>query len=273
VRVAEPNADTDADWTARFEAALGSGDPLAASDVLRKTGEKGWVKKAGYDRAAAILERLRPATVVRLNWAERLMAHPRRVDKELATLILTPLARTHVREVARAAFRLAREEDWGVREAAATLVGQLLTDSFNEVLPIAQEWVRGPDSRARRAVVVGAKYAAVTRRPEWAEPLLDLIEPALKDHDMYVRKSLGPFAIGDQLVRSYPEPTLARLRRWMEDPDPIVRWNVAMAFAAASGARLAQRAPDILDFLSTDDRPLVRNAVRAARRRIKTLAD
>ena len=272
MRAAEPSADLDGDWPARFEAALGSGDPLGASDVIRKSGERGWVRKTGYDRAAAVLERLRPATVVRFNWAERLMAHPRRVDKELAALILTPLARTHPREVSRAAHRLAREEDWGVREAAGSLVGELLVQSFNEMLPTAQEWIRGPDSRVRRAVVVGAKFAARTRREEWATPLLDLLEPALKDPDVYVRKSLGPFTIGDQLLRSYPDATLARLRTWMEDPDENVRWNVAMAFAAASGARLAQRAPDILDFLASDDRPLVRNAVRAARRRVKTLA-
>src|SRR2546428_285309 len=134
------------------------------------------------------------------------------------------------------------------------------------------DWVRGPDSRVRRAVVVGAKSAARTRRPEWAEPLLDLLEPALKDENEYVRKNLGPFTIGDQFLRSYPDATLARLRKWMEDPDENVRWNVAMAFAAASGARLAQRAPDILDFLAKDERPLVRNAVRAARRRVRTLA-
>ena len=262
----------DDGWLARFEAALSSGDPLGASDALRKSGTNGWVRKASYDRALPVLERLRPAPLVRLNWAERLIAHPRRVDKELAAEMLAPLAKTHTREVTRAAYRLAREEDWGVREAAATLVGRLLVDAFNDVLPTMSDWVRGPDSRVRRAVVVGAKSAARTRRPEWAEPLLDLLEPALKDENEYVRKNLGPFTIGDQFLRSYPDATLARLRKWMEDPDENVRWNVAMAFAAASGARLAQRAPDILDFLAKDERPLVRNAVRAARRRVRTLA-
>src|SRR5439155_602413 len=143
-------APRDDGWLARFEAALSSGDPLGASDALRKSGTNGWVRKASYDRALPVLERLRPAPLVRL---------------------------------------------------------------------------------------------------KWAEPLLDLLEPALKDENEYVRKNLGPFTIGDQFLRSYPDATLARLRKWMEDPDENVRWNVAMAFAAASGARLAQRAPDILDFL------------------------
>ena len=86
-----------------------------------------------------------------------------------------------------------------------------------------------------------------------------------------MRKNLGPFALGDQFVRSYPDATLARLRTWMKDEDENVRWNVAMTFSAASGARLALRAPDILEFLATDERPFVRGAVRAAQRRVRTL--
>jgi 3-methyladenine DNA glycosylase AlkD len=259
-------------WLQRFERSLEAGDPLGASDALRKAGVNGWVRKDQYDIAAKAVDRIAPAPRVRLDWAERLLAHPRRVDKELATLIVMPLARTHSRELARIGYRLARESDWAVRESAATLLGQVLTEAWAETIPLLREWVSGPDSRLRRAVVVAAKYAARTRTPEWAEPLLDLLEPALRDHEEYVRKNLGPFAIGDQFVRSYPEQTLARLRKWMQDPDENVRWNVAMALSAASGARLGQKAPDILEFLGTDERPFVRGAVRAAQRRLRTLA-
>ena len=260
-----------AEWVARFERSLQAGDPLGASDVLRKSGLNGWVRKDHYDLAVKAIDRIGPAARVRLDWAERLMAHPRRVDKELATLIVWPLARTHFRELTRMGYRLARDDDWAVRESAAALLGEVLSVAWPDTIPLLREWVSGPDSRLRRAVVVAAKYAARTRTPEWAEPLLDLIEPALRDREEYVRKNLGPFAIGDQFVRSYPDATLARLRRWMQDPDENVRWNVAMALSAASGARLGQKAPDILEFLAADERPFVRGAVRAAQRRIRTL--
>lgn len=262
---------TATEWLLRFERSLASGDPLGASDVLRRSGVNGWVRKDHYDRAAEVIDRLAPARIVRLDWAERLMAHPRRVDKELAALIVSPLARTNVHDLVRMAYRLARDDDWGVRETAASLLGRLLTEAWPETLPLAREWMSGHDPRLRRAVVVAAKYAARKRRAEWAEPLLDLVEPALRDHDEYVRKSLGPFAIGDQFVRSYPDATLARMRKWMLDQDENVRWNVAMAFSAASGARIAQRAPDILEHLATDERPFVRGAVRTAQRRVRTL--
>jgi 3-methyladenine DNA glycosylase AlkD len=269
--VSTETAESAPEWIARFEQALGAGDPLGASDALRKSGVNGWVRKDNYDKALEIVDRIGPAPIVRLDWSERLLAHPRRVDKELGALIAAPLAKHHWRELSRIAHRLAKDDDWGVRETAAVLLGRLLTEAFHDVMPLARDWIEGPDARLRRAVVVAAKYAARTRKKEWGEPLLDLIEPALRDSDEYVRKSLGPFALGDQFVRSYPELTLARLRKWMESEDENVRWNVAMTFSAASGARLAQRAPDILEFLQTDDRPLVRTAVRSAQRRVKTL--
>jgi len=268
---ATDTTSTSTQWLARFERSLQAGDPLGASDTLRKSGLNGWVRKDQYDSAVKVIDAVGPAPRVRLDWAERLMAHPRRVDKELAGLIVWPLARTHFRELTRMGYRLARDNDWAVRQTAASLLGEVLTQAWADTIPQLREWVSGPDSRLRRAVVVAAKYAARTRTAEWAEPLLDLIEPALRDQEEYVRKSLGPFAIGDQFVRSYPDATLARLRKWMRDPDQNVRWNVAMALSAASGARLGQKAPDILEFLATDERPFVRSAVRAAQRRIRTL--
>ncbi len=83
-----------------------------------------------------------------------------------------------------------------------------------------------------------------------------------------MRRNLGPFAIGDQILRSYPEATFARLERWAREPDQNVRWNVASTFTSASGARVAERAFGILAFLSTDTRPFVRRAVQAAVRNI-----
>ena len=86
-----------------------------------------------------------------------------------------------------------------------------------------------------------------------------------------IGKDRADGTIGDQFVRSYPDATLVRLRKWMQDPDENVRWNVAMALSAASGARIGQKAPDVLEFLASDERPFVRGAVRAAQRRIRTL--
>ncbi|HEY8648075.1 MAG TPA: DNA alkylation repair protein [Candidatus Limnocylindria bacterium] len=258
------------DWERSFEKALAAGDPLAASDALRRTGTRGWVKKAEYSRAAAIVRSQSASAFVRRDWATRLLQHPRRVDKVLAAVILRPLIATHRADVERAVHRLARDEDWEVRESAASLLGDALERDFSVYLAPARAWVAGGDPRLRRAVIVAAKYAARSRHPERAELILDLIEPALADHDEYVRRSLGPYAIGDQLLRSYADATFTRLERWARDPDENIRWNVASAFTSASGADVAERAFGMLAFLASDTRPFVTRAVGAAVRNILT---
>ena len=116
-------------WEADFERKLRGGDVLGASDVLRKTGKDGWVRKAEHDRAAAIVDAVAPAPIVRRDWAMRLLAHPRRVDRELAVAILLPLARTHRRDLERAADRLRDDTDPAVRRAVSRLERALTPSS------------------------------------------------------------------------------------------------------------------------------------------------
>jgi len=108
-----------------FERKVRGGDVLGASDALRKTGKDGWVRKAQHDRAAAIVDAVAPAPIVRRDWALRLLAHPRRVDHELAVTILLPLARSHPRDLERAVERLRDDTDPAVKRAVQRLVRAL----------------------------------------------------------------------------------------------------------------------------------------------------
>jgi 3-methyladenine DNA glycosylase AlkD len=85
---------------------------------------------------------------------------------------------------------------------------------------------------------------------------------------VYVRKNLGPFAIGDGLLRCYPDLTLEHLARWAGSDDARVRWNVAMAFSTAEGARHVDAALPILERLAEDDRRFVWRAVANAMRNL-----
>lgn len=115
----------DEGWEAAFERKLRGGDVLGAADTLRKTGKEGWVRKAEHDRAAEIVAKVAPAPVVRRDWASRLLAHPRRVDKELAVTMLLPLLRSHRSDLERAAERLKNETDPAVRRAYQRLLRAL----------------------------------------------------------------------------------------------------------------------------------------------------
>ena len=227
------------------------------------------MRKAQVEQARRTIDTAGIASIVRRDWAARLLAHPRRADKQLAALLLAPLAVSHAAEVERAVVRLARDDRWDVREAAATLLGEALEVAFDHYVRTCRSWMEREDPRVRRAVVVAAKYAARSQAPERSTRLLDLIEPALHDRDQYVQRSVGPFAIGDQLLRSYPEETLARLERWAQDPDEVVRWNVAMAFSSAAGAKLAPQGLPTLTALTRDPSRSVVRAANATLRRIQ----
>jgi hypothetical protein len=121
IREEEGPLTEDTNWEADFERKLKVGDVLGASDVLRKTGKEGWVRKAEHDRAVAIVDAVAPAPIVRRDWALRLLAHPRRVDRELACAILLPLARSHARDLERAIDRLKDDKDPAVQRAVARL--------------------------------------------------------------------------------------------------------------------------------------------------------
>ena len=71
---ATDTTSTSTEWVPRFERSLQAGDPLGASDALRKSGVNGWVRKDHYDAAVKVIDRIGPAPRVRLDWAERPLA-------------------------------------------------------------------------------------------------------------------------------------------------------------------------------------------------------
>ena len=132
------------------------------------------------------------------------------------------------------------------------------------MMEILREWRGHSSPNVRRTVLIAAAKAAQTRRLEWAEPLLKLIEPLLSDRHPTLRRNLGPFTIGSALLRYYPDMTFEYLIKWSTSNDEQVLWNVAMAFSASGGQRLVKKALIILRKLSLDERRYVWRAVASA---------
>lgn len=224
------------------------------------------VRKAPLGRARRIVDGAGIATLVRRDWASRLLAHPRRADKALAALLLAPLAASHPAEVERAVLRLARDDRWDVRELAETLLGEALEVSFAPFAGAAAVWVAREGWPVRRVVVRAIARAARSQTPPSAERMLDLIEPAMRDPHEQVRRAVTLGAL-DQLLRCDPPATIARLERWSVDRDETMRANVAVAFASPAGARHAERGLPLLRVLAADgSRPVARAAAATLRR-------
>jgi 3-methyladenine DNA glycosylase AlkC len=247
-------------------------DPRAARSALEAGDEEALVAtlnttqwgKSGYQAQVTLEEALGPGTERLYAWACRLADRPEPAPRAIAAPLLRHYWSTRPDEVRARVLRLADDEAWWVREAAHSTLGALLVAQYDAVYPILQSWTEHPSPNVRRGVVLAARKAGNEKREAWAGGLLDLIEPLLADRTAYVRKNLGPYAIGDGLLRCHPQPTLARLRRWAADPREEVRWNVAMAFRSYGGTRHLQAALEVLGPLAADERRFVWRAAASA---------
>jgi len=161
-------------------------------------------------------------------------------------------------------LRLADANDWTVRDAAAETTGRLLRENFSDVLDVLHDWRAHKSPNVRRAVIIAAGRAARSDRPEWADPLLKLLEPLLADGDPNVRRNLGPSALGRSLLACYPTIAFEYLLQWSTSNDAPVLWNVAMAFSGPAAEPIARKALIVLRKLSLDERRAVWRAVASA---------
>jgi HEAT repeat protein len=204
-----------------------------------------------------------------MRWIDSLSASPSPTGRQVACLLLASHYPKDPAGVLRTAESLAEDPHWEVREAAGGLLGSLLDRDFNRMRGRLEVLRHSKSENLRRAVVLAVKYAARRDRPERVPELLALLQPLLRDQEPYVRRNLGPYTIGDALLRADPKETLRSLREWSRDRDQMVRWNVAMAFSSAIGSFHWPAAKSILERLAKGPEPLVRSAVAKAMRRCR----
>ena len=239
---------------AALDGQLHHGRPGSPAAVRQQVGER---------LATALAEQSGRVT----RWIDALTASPSPTARQVACLLLASRYPDDPVGVLRSAEVLAEDPHWEVREAAGGLLGTLLDRDFDRVRSRLEVLRSSKSENLRRSVVLAVKYAARRDRPERVPDLLALLAPLLRDQEAYVRRNLGPSAIGDALLRVDPKETLKCLREWSHDRDQTVRWNVAMAFSSAIGSFHWPAAKSTLERLAKGPEPLVRNAVAKAMRR------
>jgi hypothetical protein len=196
-----------------------------------------------------------------LHWAVNLASQENPHTRRYASKLLLHLWEKDRTKAEQRLKTLADDEHWLVREDAHNVWGKLLTKHFDRIKPILQAWTRSSSANLRRCVVIAVRKAGNTKKEELAEPLITLLEPLLQDKTPYVRRNLGPFALGDGLLRCYPNITMKYLHKWAGRKDEGTLWNVAMAFASYGGNKNWQEGMKILSALATDERRYVWRAV------------
>jgi hypothetical protein len=221
-------------------------------------------KASDVQYAARRFSQAHPVEESPVEHAERLAERPETAVRQIACQLLSTAYDTDSARSVELLGRLVNDEDWTVRDAAATVSGRLLRKDFPFVLQRLHKWREDSSACVRRAVVVAAARAAHPRRLEWAEPLLKLIEPLLSDRDPLVRRNLGPSALATSLLQHYPIMTFEYLVKWSTSSDSQVLWNVAMAFSGSAAASIVKKAIIVLRKLSLDERRYVWRAAASA---------
>lgn len=252
-------------WEPQFQEAAAAGDVPAMIQLLQaQATDHAGTPKADAKRHA--LKLLRPHGDLAL--AAALAEVDDLTAKELGAILLGYHYGDDPARVEPLLRSLADHDHWEVREWVASACGLVLGSHFSSFYPALQRWALDRSPNVRRAVALAAMYASRPLSETYAKALLDLMEPLLPDRDAYVKKNLGPFAIGAGLLPRYPQPTLERLERWAGSPDEIVCWNVAMAFTAAAARSYKVDGLRILAKLEPDPRQVVKRAVYLATRKL-----
>jgi hypothetical protein len=185
--------------------------------------------------------------------------------RKIAAGLLPVYAATHYREVLHLVFHLADNQSWGLREDVTWAVRDLFDFDFDEMITVAADVCASGSDQAARAVAVGLARHCRLRLPEEAKPALSIMDSLASRSDKYVRKNLGPFAIGDYLLCYYPSQTLRLVtKKWAVDDDQWVRWNAAMCFSTAEAAKCFEDAMEVLRGLAADPRRTVWRAAASA---------
>lgn len=179
---------------------------------------------------------------------------------ELGAILLADSYGVNPSEVNSTLMKLADSPNWEVREWIASGCSIVLLERFEQFYPVLLQWTTHDSPNVRRAAAVAVKYTAKSKDKAIAEPLIDLIEPLLGDSDPYVKKNLGVFAIGDGLLKYYPDHVKKRMVDWALNDNEQVRWNVLKIFSSAEGAKYIEDFEQTVRFLSMDERPIVRKA-------------
>lgn len=227
------------------------------------------VNVAAFRRAAKEITRGVAAGVIPgRDAAEWLAGHPNGGVRQVGAMVLAALPVEDWKWHAGWAARLADDENWEVREGAVAVAASLVMSDYKRGLKLIRSWATGDNVNRRRAA---ALTVMVKKRRGWPGPVEDIfavLEPLMSDRAEYVRKNLGPFAIGSSIGIHHPAETVAFLRRVMATGDEQARWNCAMAFSQSWGAQRPDLAIPILTELAGDGSKYVRTAAAAALRNV-----
>ena len=163
----------------------------------------------------------------------------------------------------------ANDENWIVREYSAGTFATLLEKDFTHFSKLYLNWVKTESTNVKRAIALAVKYESKSADPKKWNTYFRLIDPLMSEEAEYIRKNLGPFAIGDGLLSRFPKEVLSACKKWLKSENENVRWNTAMIFTAASARKFKNEGISLLMNSENDESAFVSRAVKKALKNLK----
>lgn len=177
---------------------------------------------------------------------------------ELALLILPLDSTENKNKIFDILIKYADHSNWEIREYAGERIGEFLRYNFRDYRKDLIKLRASDSENIRRGVVIGLKYLGKYRELSLSRDILEILALYMDDESKYVKKNLGPFAIGDAMINYDSIGTLDLLERYADSDNPNIKWNVASAFSTAAGAKHGDSGFHILTRLIHDNNKSVR---------------
>ncbi|MCF6136763.1 DNA alkylation repair protein [Pseudalkalibacillus berkeleyi] len=260
------------EWKKSFENALNFNGKEEVVDLLeeQKTLHAGTAPAKVKRLAIKLIEQKCMGNEIMMNeWAYFLAKHQSPTAKEIAAHLLVNVYENDKEPCHFYLYYLADDHHWEVREWAAGACGSLLAAHYASFYPVLNEWIQDNSENVRRVVVLAVMYASKSLTSRYVRELLHLFEPLMCDNSAYVKKNLGPFAIGDALLSRFPDEVLAWLEHLSESENEHVRWNIAMVFTSAASRKFKQPGFRLLSSFANDERKPIQRAVKKAKENLE----
>lgn len=175
-------------------------------------------------------------------------------SRKIADMIIANILKTQRKHLLQKAKKLSANDDWEVREDAAKLAGSIIKNDFYGLCHWAEDMLRSPDERLRRAMLVGLKYCSQYEAdPEKNTEMLNLLDLLLYDKSKYIRKSFDSFVIGDGFLNRFPALVDRKLSVWSQIDDVSVQCKIVRVFRSSGGARYPEIAEKYLNMFAEVD--------------------
>ncbi len=202
-----------------------------------------------------------------LKKALKLLGSQAKQEIRLGANVLLLDTGVRVEHLEKAIKLLSEHDDWELREEAAMMFRTLIKRNFEHWFKVMKDFVNSDSVNLKRAAVVGA----MTKLPiEQTKKIIEYVfQPNLPYNHVYMKKNLGPFAIGSHLLKNEPDLTFRYLNKWIKNKNQHVRWNVLMAFSQSQGKKYKKEALRYVQLVEKDLNPVVQRAVKAIKRRLE----